>query len=119
MKKVHKRIERTPEDAARIEAAREKFQRERPSLEQLVASGDCEPPMPHAVFLSLRLAAAELRAEREKQGLSLTEVAKRAGMDPAVLSRLENKGGNPTLETLCKVASALGKELVCCLRDAA
>jgi predicted transcriptional regulator len=118
MKKAYQRIERTPEDAARIEAAREKFQRERPTLEQLVAGGEYAPPVPHAAFLSLRLAAAELRAERERQGLSLAEVAKRAGMDPAVLSRLENKAGNPTLETLCKVASALGKEIVCSLRDA-
>ena len=118
MKKVYKKIERTPEDAARIEAVREKFQRERPTLDQLVASGEYAPPMPLSAFLSLRLAASELRAERDRQGLSLSEVAKRAGMDPAVLSRLENKGGNPTLETLCKVATALGKELVCCLRDA-
>ena len=118
MKKLHQRIERTPEEAARIEAVREKFQRERPTLDQLLESGEYAPPIPLAAFLSLRLAAAELRAERERQSLSLAEVAKRAGMDPAVLSRLENKGGNPTLETLCKVAAALGKELVCCLRDA-
>ena len=118
MKTLYKRVEQTPEETARIEAVRERFQRERPTLEQLVASGEYAPPMPHAAFLSLRLATAELRAERERQGLSLSEVAKRAGMDPAVLSRLENKGGNPTLETLCKVATALGKEIVCSLRDA-
>ena len=62
MKRVYKQVERTPEDLARIEAAREKFDRERPTLEQLVSSGDCEPPMPHAVFLSLGLATAERRA---------------------------------------------------------
>ena len=118
MKKVDKRIERTPEEAARLEAIREKFQRERPTLDRLVASGEYAQPMPLSAFLSLRLAATELRAERERQGLSLSEVAKRAGMDSAALSRLENKGGNPTLETLCKVAAALGKELVCSLRDA-
>jgi ribosomal protein S18 acetylase RimI-like enzyme len=39
------KIERTPEEQARIDAVRERFQRERPSLEDLVASGEYEPPI--------------------------------------------------------------------------
>ena len=55
---------------------------------------------------------ALLRAERVRQGLSLTDVAGRAGMDRAAVHKLEiglNK--NPTAETLNRYAAALGKRI--------
>jgi len=55
---------------------------------------------------------AALRAERERQGLSLGDVAGRSGMDRAAIHKLEiglNK--NPTAETLTRYAEALGKRI--------
>ena len=50
------------------------------------------------------------RAERERQGRTLADVAERMGTDAPSLSRLETgKTLNPTIWTLCKWAEALGK----------
>ena len=43
MKRVHRKIERLPEDKARLQAIRNTFQAERPSLNLLCRScGDCD-----------------------------------------------------------------------------
>ena len=61
----------------------------------------------------LRQALAALRAERERQGLSLADINARTGIDRAALSRLENnEDSNPTLATLERYAEALGKQIV-------
>jgi transcriptional regulator with XRE-family HTH domain len=52
---------------------------------------------------------AALRAERERQALSLADIAERTGMDRAAIHKLEiglNK--NPTYATLSRYADALG-----------
>ncbi len=55
---------------------------------------------------------ARFKAERERQGLTLAEVAQRMEIDPPALSRLETgKVLNPTLATLHKWAEALGRKL--------
>ena len=67
---------------------------------QLRASGP-----PKRAFGAL---VAALRAERERQSLSLTDIAKRTGMDRAAVHKLEiglNK--NPTCATLQRYADAL------------
>ncbi|GAB2613032.1 XRE family transcriptional regulator [Streptomyces capparidis] len=51
--------------------------------------------------------AAALRRERGRAGLSLTEVARRAGVAKSTLSQLESGGGNPNLETLWALCVAL------------
>ncbi|MEU3771974.1 XRE family transcriptional regulator [Streptomyces sp. NPDC032472] len=56
----------------------------------------------------LEVIAASLRAERVRAGLSLTEVARRAGIAKSTLSQLESGGGNPSLETLWALCVALG-----------
>src|SRR3954449_4762560 len=48
----------------------------------------------------LDVIAASLRRERTRAGLSLTEVANRAGIAKSTLSQLESGSGNPSLETL-------------------
>ena len=48
----------------------------------------------------LEVIAASLRRERRRTGLSLTEVARRAGIAKSTLSQLESGTGNPSLETL-------------------
>jgi transcriptional regulator with XRE-family HTH domain len=55
----------------------------------------------------LDLIAAALRRERRRTGLSLTEVARRAGIAKSTLSQLESGTGNPSLETLWAICVAL------------
>ena len=60
-----------------------------------------------ATTLSL---VAQLKALRERQGLTLAEVAGRMGIDAPALSRMETgKMLNPKLATLHKWAEALGR----------
>ena len=55
----------------------------------------------------LELISAALRRERRRTGLSLTEVARRAGIAKSTLSQLESGTGNPSLETLWAICVAL------------
>ncbi|MGS2618372.1 helix-turn-helix domain-containing protein [Micromonospora sp. LZ34] len=52
--------------------------------------------------------AAALRSERERVGISLTELARRAGIAKSTLSQLESGVGNPSVETLWALGVALG-----------
>uniref|UniRef100_UPI0013B3B296 helix-turn-helix domain-containing protein n=1 Tax=Nonomuraea lactucae TaxID=2249762 RepID=UPI0013B3B296 len=54
------------------------------------------------------LIAAAIRRERDRAGLSLSELAKRAGLAKSTLSQLEAGAGNPGVETLWAIAAALG-----------
>jgi DNA-binding phage protein len=68
----------------------------------------------------LRQVLAALRAERERQGLSLADINERTGIDRAALSRLENnEDANPTLNTLERYAEAVGKQMVVLLSESA
>jgi transcriptional regulator with XRE-family HTH domain len=55
----------------------------------------------------LAVIAASLRRERERMGLSLSELAKRAGIAKSTLSQLESASGNPSVETLWALGVAL------------
>ncbi|MEV4294106.1 helix-turn-helix domain-containing protein [Microbispora rosea] len=59
-------------------------------------------------FELITLIAASIRRERERAGLSLTELAKRAGIAKSTLSQLESGAGNPSVETLWALGVALG-----------
>ena len=54
-----------------------------------------------------RLARA-LRRERESADLSVSELARRAGVSKATISQLESGSGNPSVETLWAIGDALG-----------
>ena len=55
---------------------------------------------------------AALRSERERQGLSLADVAARTGMDRGAIHKLEiGLNSNPTHATLTRYASALGTRI--------
>ncbi len=56
----------------------------------------------------VEMIAAALRRERDRSGLSLTEVARRAGIAKSTLSQLESGTGNPSIETLWALCTALG-----------
>ena len=64
-----------------------------------------------------RVILAKLRSQRELKGLSLADVAKRAGMARSNLCRLEQNGDNVKLETLQRYASAIDCELVVEIRE--
>ena len=51
---------------------------------------------------------AKARAER---GWSLQQLAKRAGLSPASIHKIEKSGMTPTITSLMKVAAALGKSV--------
>jgi transcriptional regulator with XRE-family HTH domain len=51
--------------------------------------------------------AFSLRRARERAGLSLSELAKRAGIAKSTLSQLEAASGNPSVETLWSLSVAL------------
>ena len=52
--------------------------------------------------------AAALRRERERAGISIAELARRAGLAKSTLSQLESGAGNPSIETLWSLGVALG-----------
>lgn len=100
---------RTPEEIARHKAIRDRFQKEKPSLEQLVDSGEYNEPVPMGEYLSIRQAVFALKKAREEAGLSLADVAERCAIDKSALSRIESgQHINPTISTLCRYAHALG-----------
>jgi transcriptional regulator with XRE-family HTH domain len=51
--------------------------------------------------------AREIRAHREARGLSLSATATRAGLSKTILATIESGAGNPSLETLWRIARAL------------
>jgi DNA-binding XRE family transcriptional regulator len=109
-KRIFRKNEQTPEQRAREKEVRERFQRDKPTLEQLVASGAYNEPIPTSEYFSLRQAVAALKAAREAAGLSLADVAQKCGIDKAALSRIETgQHLNPTVSTLIRYAQALGK----------
>jgi transcriptional regulator with XRE-family HTH domain len=56
--------------------------------------------------LRLRIGAA-IRRERNAAGLSVSELARCAGISKATVSQLESGGGNPSVETLWALGDAL------------
>jgi ribosome-binding protein aMBF1 (putative translation factor) len=102
----------TPAARAREKADREAVEREFPP-----AIRDFEVPT-EDVMRTLARSLEELRRTREEQGLSLSDVSERTGMDRAMISRLETgKVTNPTVSTLQRYARALGKRMVLVLED--
>jgi transcriptional regulator with XRE-family HTH domain len=65
------------------------------------AAGEAAPPA------LISLIAESIRRERDRAGLSLTELAKRAGIAKSTLSQLESGVGNPSVETLWALGVAL------------
>ena len=112
------KVEWTEEDRARHRAIRERFQRDRPTMEELVQSGEYNEPVTMGEYLDIRQAVAALKAAREQAGLSLADVEERCGIGRAALCRLENgQTLNPTVNTLSRYARAIGKRWLWALAD--
>jgi hypothetical protein len=65
MKHVHRKSKETPEETASLRAARERYQREKPSPEQLLAEGGHKEFVPLGELIALHKLMASLKKERE------------------------------------------------------
>ncbi|MBC8869897.1 MAG: helix-turn-helix transcriptional regulator [Planctomycetes bacterium] len=98
------------ETLAAVEAEREEITRR--ALAALIEQRQFEL---HMAQIALLLCAA-----RQERGLSLQQLSDLTGISRPALSRIESGDNkNPTLNTLLRIARALGKEIVVSLRDAA
>ena len=87
----------TPEGLAELERVRAAVRQDYPPL----------PPDPELLG-----AVSASCAERERQGISLTDLAERTKLDVSILSRLESGAIlNPSIRTVRAYAHALGKQL--------
>lgn len=120
MKRVYRKREQTAEQKEAERRIRDEFQRTKPTLSQILSSGEFTPPMLQSEYLELQLACREkLRPLRESAGLTLTQMAERTGMDRAAINKLENGvHGNPTISTINRYLQALGKRMVVQIVDA-
>jgi predicted transcriptional regulator len=111
---------KTAAERAREKTLREQIQKEKPSLDDLVRSGECDPDavMTMGMYFDVQRALQALKRERKRSGLSIGAVAARSGLDRAVISRLENgKQDNPTVATLMRYAAAVGKRFLWSYED--
>ncbi len=98
------------ETLATVEAEREEITRR--ALAALIEQRQFELQMAQIALL--------LCAARQEKGLSLQQLSDLTGISRPALSRIESGDNkNPTLNTLLRIARALGKEIVVSLRDAA
>lgn len=115
---VHRKSSRTPKETAKLRADRERYQSEKLSPEQLLADGGHAEFVPLGGVILLHQLVASLKQEREGQGLTLAKLSELTGIDQAALSKLETgANANPTLQTLYRIALALGKVIACDLQD--
>ncbi len=71
-------------------------------------SGSSDRGEPDSSPNLIALIAASIRRERDRAGLSMTELARRAGIAKSTLSQLESGVGNPSVETLWALGVGLG-----------
>ena len=117
-KRIHRKTNRTPQEKARIESLRESFQKERPSLEALLQSGQYTEPTTLGEFLDAKEIARALKEMRQHANMSLAEVSAKTGMDRATISRLENgMYPNTTINTINRLAQAYGKRFTFRMED--
>jgi ribosome-binding protein aMBF1 (putative translation factor) len=116
--RIHRPRMQTPEQEAAEQAIRKRFQQEKPTLQALVNRGDIRQVFTMGEYWELRKTFAALKALREQEGLSISDLAERTGFDRAMISRLENgQMDNPTVATVTRYAKALGKRVVVSLVD--
>jgi ribosome-binding protein aMBF1 (putative translation factor) len=117
--RVHRPRVQTPEQEAAEDAIRQQFHKERPTLQTLVDRGDISEVFTMGEYWELKKTLAAFKAAREQQGLSVSELAQRTGMDEALINRLESGHvDNLAIVTMTRYAKALGKKVVVGLVDA-
>lgn len=109
VRRIHRKSDRTPEQTAELKAFREEVQRTKPGIDDPQFES---PMLPLGEVLMLHRLAQDLKRERERQNLTLAQVAELTEIDESALSRLETgRSANPTVQTLARVAAALGKRI--------
>jgi hypothetical protein len=63
---VHRKSEQTLRQRQEERTRREWFQQNRPTMQELLASGEFNGPVPMSTFLDLKILARQLRCERER-----------------------------------------------------
>jgi predicted transcriptional regulator len=114
-RRVFRANRQTPAQREAERAFRDEIQRRKPSLEDLIRSGECDPDavMTMGMYFDIQRALQSLKRDRQSRGLSIGDVAANSGLDRAVVSRLENgKQDNPTVATLMRYAAAIGKRFL-------
>lgn len=111
--------ELTPEQQAdvaamRAEMATPEFRAEM-ERERIEAEKEYPPARPGPEWTE---GMARLRLTREARGLSLDDVAARSGIDRMAISRIERGMGNPTFNTIGRLAAAVGVRPVLVFEDA-
>jgi DNA-binding Xre family transcriptional regulator len=104
---------RTTREQGRIQAMRDRFQKARPTLEQLLETGEYEGPIRAEDAWPVDQLLSKLRHLRLQAGITQRQLAHRIGLDPTALSRLESgRQPNVTVDTLQKLAKGLGYTLL-------
>jgi len=110
---VHRKL--TPAESARVAEARRLIEGEKDEIRRKARDYKLAYDAGQA---ALEQALQLLKAERQRQGLSLSDIEERTGIGRPNLSRLENEAeSNPTVTTLTRYAEALGKKLMIVLAD--
>jgi len=110
---VHRKL--TPEEKARVAVARIEVAADKADIQSKAKQYKAEADQSRA---TLQEAMQMLKAERISQGLSLSDIQERTGIERPNLSKLENEAeGNPTIATLIRYAEALGKRLMIVLAE--
>jgi DNA-binding phage protein len=100
----------TPARKAQVDELRKKLDAERPEIEAMAKAA-------LAAHRAAERIVAQLKAERERQGLSLADIKQKTGFTRESISALENsEAPNPTIKTLQRYAMALGVKLEFSLR---
>lgn len=121
-RRIFRASQKAPAARAQERTLREKLQKDKPSLADLIRAGECDPDavMTMGMYFDIQLALQALKRERKRSDLSIGDVAERSGLDRAVVSRLENgKQDNPTVAALMRYAAAIGKRFLCSYEDLA
>ena len=100
----------TPEQRAAVEAIKAKHKTPEYRAEEVKLREEVRKEFPPIeTDETIAGLAAAFKIERERAGLSLTDLQEKTGIDRATLSRIENgKVPNPTYSTLAAYAQALG-----------
>ncbi|MCA8994263.1 MAG: helix-turn-helix transcriptional regulator [Planctomycetaceae bacterium] len=108
MKKKAKRVSRplTPTEKARLKRNQKLVEQDLPELMALGRKFKARQQS------TVQAIVDELQEAKEQAGVSLAELEGRTGINRTALSRFFNRNSNPTVLTLNKVATALGRRLV-------
>lgn len=81
------------------------------------ATANRAEPTPEAINPLERYIGSTVREMRQKLGLTIAEIAEQTGISRGMLSKIENAQTATSLETLAKLASALGVSLSAFFRN--